>query len=222
MFQNGPKFTFKTDSVRFAEDLLIRNQKDAFIFTGVVWSCSINGYLSSDENLLRDKMTEMERVFLTSLLYLGVLQATCLAILKFVDFRKRWYDDEEEHDSQQAEKTRDDLLTEETIKKIITLRERSCCDRKWQKKLKRTDRKSILKWLIIVSFFLLPIIGLIGGVTIWFLDGMSESDANEELIQDNRLLSGEATESDDKPSEEKEEEKNSLILVRIWICLCCG
>ena len=46
--------------------------------------------------------------------------------------------------------------------------------------LKRTDRKSIIKWLIIVSFFLLPIIGLIGGVTIWFLDGMSESDSNEE------------------------------------------
>ena len=96
MFQNGPTFTFKTDSVKFAEDLLIRNQKDAFIFTGVVWSCSINGYLSSDENLLRDKMSEMERVFLTFLLYLGVLQATCLSILKFVDFRKRWYDDEEE------------------------------------------------------------------------------------------------------------------------------
>ena len=41
-------------------------------------------------------MSEMERIFLTFLLYLGVLQATCLSILKFVDFRKRWYDDEEE------------------------------------------------------------------------------------------------------------------------------
>ena len=88
--------------------------------------------------------------------------------------------------------------------------------------LKRTDRKSIIKWLIIVSFFLLPIIGLIGGVTIWFLDGMSESDANEEFVQEDRLLSGEATESGDAPSGEKEEEKNSLILVRTWICLCCG
>ena len=222
MFQNGPKFTFKTDSVRFAEDLLIRNQKDAFIFTGVVWSCSINGYLSNQENLLHDKMTEMERIFLTSLLYLGVLQAACLSIIKFVDFRIKWYDDEEEQNSQQADKSQDDLLTEETIKKIIKLRERSCCDKKWAKKLKRTDRKSILKWLIIVSFFLLPIIGLIGGVTMWFLDGMSESDENEELLQEGRLLSGETMVSDDTPSGEKEEEKNSLIFVRTWICLCCG
>ena len=64
LFQDGPKFTFKTDSVRFADDLLIRNQKDAFIFTGVIWSCSINAYLGPWGGILGENMTILEKIFL--------------------------------------------------------------------------------------------------------------------------------------------------------------
>ena len=67
LFQDGPKFTFKTDSVRLADDLLIRYHRDAFIFTGVVWSCSINAYLGPWGGIFGDNMTELEKIFILAL-----------------------------------------------------------------------------------------------------------------------------------------------------------
>ena len=56
IFQDGPRHSFKTDAVKHAKDLLMRNKIDAFTTTGIIWSFAINIFMTSGLNVARDLM----------------------------------------------------------------------------------------------------------------------------------------------------------------------
>ena len=58
VYQDGPKHAFKTEAVKHAKDLLMRNKTDAFITTGIIWSYAINIFWTSELNVARGLLSE--------------------------------------------------------------------------------------------------------------------------------------------------------------------
>ena len=56
LYQDGPRHSFKTDAVKHAKDLLMRNKIDAFTTNGIIWSFAINVFLINDLNVAKGLM----------------------------------------------------------------------------------------------------------------------------------------------------------------------
>ena len=65
-----------------AHDTLVRNHNDAFIFTGIVWTTTINIYLLSDLNVSYDVTLEQQIVMITSMFNLNLLHLVVFMMLK--------------------------------------------------------------------------------------------------------------------------------------------
>ena len=86
-YQNGPSHAFKTEAVKHAKDLLMRNKEDAFIMTGIIWTAAINVFLTSSLNLAKNLMAPYQEDLINTLLTIEICQISFLILLKFVNQR---------------------------------------------------------------------------------------------------------------------------------------
>lgn len=83
LYFSGPVFSFKTDGVKTARDVLTRNKSDAINLVAVFWCAFVNYHLSIGSNYLSDRMEESQYSILYALYYMNVLQIFALIMLKF-------------------------------------------------------------------------------------------------------------------------------------------
>jgi len=72
LYHDGPQFSFKTKGIKMANDTLVRNYTDAFVFTGIFWDMSCNSYLLSSLNISSDIMTSSQKSMLKSMVILNL------------------------------------------------------------------------------------------------------------------------------------------------------
>ena len=82
IFQDGPRHAFKTEGVKHAKDLLMRNNEDAFITTGILWTFAINMFLNSELNEAKDLMADYQKDLITYLIAIEISQVAFLMLLK--------------------------------------------------------------------------------------------------------------------------------------------
>lgn len=84
IYQDGPRHTFKTESVKHAKDLLMRNNVDAFITTGILWTFAVNMFFNSELNEARSLMASYQENLIRGLILIEILQFVFLLLLKFI------------------------------------------------------------------------------------------------------------------------------------------
>ena len=84
LYKNGPMYNFKTKGVKQASDLLQRNYDNAVLVSSLVYDISINTYLLSDFNAVRDKVSKSEISIVHQLRYLGMAQLVVILFLFFM------------------------------------------------------------------------------------------------------------------------------------------
>ena len=84
VYQDGPRHAFKTEAVKHAKDLLMRNRTDAIITTGIIWSFAINMFLTSSLNVARGRMAEYQENLINYCKVIDILQFVGLILLKFI------------------------------------------------------------------------------------------------------------------------------------------
>ena len=67
-----------------AVDILVRNYSDVYIFVGLFWAVSCNGYLISSLNVTFDIINDLQKVLIKTLLAVNATSLVTLIVLKSV------------------------------------------------------------------------------------------------------------------------------------------
>lgn len=194
-----------------AQDTLVRNHNDAFIFTGIVWTTTINIYLLSDLNVSYDVTLEQQIVMITSMFNLNLLHLVVFMMLKSFSL----YDASDRKETQKKTEVSD--IQEERRHSCVDGRSLClCCSSR--------ARNIIMLIAVGLSFFLLPLVLLLMAVGSQFKNGktmgqvepsnLPEKEADKiHNMGTGRLLEDELT---------LEEESEPLAVVLSWVFISLG